>query len=304
MELRHLEVFLAIAEEGTLTAAGERLHLVQSGVSSTLRALEADLDATLFTRTARRAVLTDAGRALLPEARATLAAAAAARQAVRETQAGLRGPLAVGTMTTMQLVDLPRLLARFQSRHPRVTVSMRAFPDGSAGLVRALTEGELDVAFVSVNGPPPPGVTVRLLAEVPLRLILPPEHPLADAPEVSLAEVAGDRWIDSPLGFGNRAVVDEAFARASLRRSITLEIADVTSIPAYVQAGLGVALVPEFIPLEGTGLRPQRLRGVDLRWSMSLATPGGRVRRRVVATFVAAVEQELGLDREPGTEAV
>ncbi|MEO3748775.1 LysR family transcriptional regulator [Plantactinospora sp. B5E13] len=293
MELRHLEVFLAIAEEGTLTAAGDRLRLVQSGVSSTLRALEAELGATLFTRTARRAVLTDAGHALLPEARTTLAAAATARQAVRETQAGLRGPLAVGTMTTMQPIDLPRLLGRFQSRHPAVTVSMRAFPDGSVGLVRALTEGELDVAFVSLNGPPPPGVTVRQLTRVPLRLILPPEHPLAAVPDVSLAELAGERWIDSPLGFGNRAVVDDAFARAAVRRSIILEIADVTSIPAYVQAGLGVALVPASIPLDDSRLHPHRLRGAELYWSMSLATADVPIRRRVVGTFVTAVEEEL-----------
>ncbi|MEE6257340.1 LysR family transcriptional regulator [Plantactinospora sonchi] len=295
MELRHLEVFLAIAEEGTLTAAGDRLRLVQSGVSSTLRALEAELGAALFTRTARRAVLTDAGRALLPEARTTLAAAATARQAVREAQAGLRGPLAVGTMTTMQPLDLPRLLGRFQSRHPAVTVSMRAFPDGSVGLVRALTEGELDVAFVSVNGPPPPGVTVRQLTRVPLQLIMPPDHPLGAVPDVSLAELAGDRWIDSPLGFGNRSVVDEAFARAALLRSITLEIADVTSIPAYVQAGLGVALVPATIPLDDSRLAPQRLRGEALYWSMSLATADGPIRRRVVTTFVEAVEEELAL---------
>jgi DNA-binding transcriptional LysR family regulator len=293
VELRHLEVFLAIVEEGTLTAAGERLHLVQSGVSTTLRALEAEFGAPLFVRTARQAVLTDAGRALLPEARATLAAAAAAREAVRDTRAGLRGPLSVGTMTTMQLINLPRLLARFQSSHPRVTVSMRAFPDGTGGLLRALVEGELDVAFVALNEAPPPAVRARELARVPLQLILPPGHALADAPDVSLADLAGERWIDSPLGFGNRAVVDEAFTRASLQRQIILEIADVTSIPDYVAAGLGVALVPNFIPLDGTRLRLQQLRGDPLWWAMYLATPGNRVERRVVRSFTEAVDHEI-----------
>ncbi|MBP2708666.1 LysR family transcriptional regulator [Microbispora sp. RL4-1S] len=297
MELRHLEVFLAIAEEGTITAAGERLHIVQSGVSSTLRALEAELGGPLFVRTARQAVLTEAGRALVPEARATLAAADGARQAVLETRAGVRGPLVVGTMTVLRLINLPRLLGRFQSAHPHVTVSMRTFPDGSTGLVRALTDGRIDVAFVSLTTAPPPGVQVRELGRVPLRLILPPGHPLSGARDVSLAELSGDRWIDSPPGFGNRAVVDEAFARASLRRSIMLETADITSIPAYVRAGLGVALVPDLFPLGDTPQKP--LRGEQLYWSMSLATPAARAARGVVRTFMEAVETEMASDVSP-----
>ncbi|TDD57296.1 LysR family transcriptional regulator [Nonomuraea terrae] len=291
MDLRHLEVFLAIAEEGTLTAAGERLHLVQSGVSSTLRALESELGAPLFIRTARRAVLTDAGLALLPEARATLAAADRARQAVAETLAEVRGPLVVGTMTPLRVLDLPRLLARFQAAYPQVTVSIRAFPDGSAGLIRALTDGLLDAAFVSISTPPPAGVELRDLTRLPLRLILPPGHPYASAPDVSLAELSGDRWIDSPPGFGNRAIVDEVFARASLQRSITLETADVAMMPAYVRAGLGVALVPGFVPLDG--VRVQRLRGEELCWTMSLAT--ARSGRRVVRAFTEAVANEMRL---------
>src|SRR5262249_25093794 len=157
------------------------------------------------------------------EARATLAAAAAARDAVRETGAGIRGPLAVGTMTTMQLIDFPRMLARFQSAHPRVTVSMRAFPDGTEGLLRALADGLLDWAFVAPNGAPPPGIRVRELARTPLQLIIPLNHPYAGAADVSLTDLTGERWIDSPLGFGNRAVTDDAFHRASLQREITLE---------------------------------------------------------------------------------
>ena len=72
MELRHLEVFVAVAEELSFTRASTRLHLVQSGVSSAIKALERDLDAVLFDRDRHRVMLTDAGQVLLPEARATL----------------------------------------------------------------------------------------------------------------------------------------------------------------------------------------------------------------------------------------
>lgn len=95
MELRHLETFVAVAETGTVTAAGKRLRMAQSSVSATLRALEDEVGAPLFARTARKAVLTDVGQAMLPDARATLAGAERALAAVRESLEGVRGHLAV-----------------------------------------------------------------------------------------------------------------------------------------------------------------------------------------------------------------
>src|SRR4051812_50109542 len=98
MELRHLATFAAVAEEGSFTRAAGRLHVVQSAVSSGVRALERELGVTLFDRTTHRVQLSEAGRALLPEARRTLAAAAAARDAVDQLRGGLRGPGRVGVM--------------------------------------------------------------------------------------------------------------------------------------------------------------------------------------------------------------
>jgi DNA-binding transcriptional LysR family regulator len=86
MELRHLEYFVAVAEELSFTRASRRLHVVQSGVSSAIQSLERDLGAALFDRDRHRVELTDAGQALLPPARATLAAAEAAREVVAEAR--------------------------------------------------------------------------------------------------------------------------------------------------------------------------------------------------------------------------
>lgn len=92
MELRHLEYFLAVAEELNFTRAARRLHVVQSGVSAAVRALEHELGAPLFERTSKQVALTAAGEALLPEARATLAAAQAARDAVGQVAGGCAAP--------------------------------------------------------------------------------------------------------------------------------------------------------------------------------------------------------------------
>jgi DNA-binding transcriptional LysR family regulator len=293
MELRHLEVFLAIVETGTLTAAGKQQHLVQSAVSATLRALESELGVPLFIRTGHRVVLTDAGGALVPEARATLAAASAARTVVDEVRAGVRGPLAVGTLATTHLVDLPRLLGRFHSMHPHVTISLRTQQHGSRDLVEAVLAGALDVAFVSIPGPPSAGLRLRALAQVPMRLVLPPGHPAASRAGLTLADLAAERWIDSPPGFGNRSLVDAVFAETSLTRTVSLEVADVPSIPDYVAAGLGVAIVPEFTALDPAQVRVLDVPGHTLTWPMSLATSEGRPERAVVRAFAALVEEEL-----------
>ncbi|MFZ2047414.1 MAG: LysR family transcriptional regulator, partial [Trebonia sp.] len=130
MELRHLEYFVAVAEELSFTRASRRLHVVQSGVSSAIQGLERELGAALFDRDRHRVTLTEAGQALLPEARATLAAAQAAADAVAEATAGLRGTLFVGTMISTGPVDVPALLARFHEQHPGVLVRLRALPGG------------------------------------------------------------------------------------------------------------------------------------------------------------------------------
>ncbi|WP_041292093.1 LysR family transcriptional regulator [Kineococcus radiotolerans] len=295
MELRQLEVFLAVVEAGTISAAARRLGTAQSVVSTVVRALEEDLGAGLFVRTSRRAVPTDAGRALVPEARRLLAGVSQARAAVRGAEEGPTGPVAVGVVTTMHPVDLPRLLQRFTAEHPRVSVSMRVFADGSRGLLRALVEGELDAAFLSWPFRPPGAVALRPLVRAPLRLLLPAGHPLASPGPVELADLAGERWIDGPPGFGNRLQVDAVFERAGARRHVVLEVPDVSTFPRYVAAGLGPAFVPGSVPVP-PGCHEQAVTGEQPGWTLSLATARPspeRPARRAVTAFVEAVERDV-----------
>src|SRR5437764_9131998 len=138
MELRQLATFVAVAEEGSFTRASDRLHVVQSAVSAGVRKLERELDAMLFDRSTHRVKLTDAGRALLPEARATLAAAQAARDAVDEARGGLRGTVSLGTMQAqgMHAIDLAAILAAFRAEHPAVEVDVQ-HSGGSIEMARA-----------------------------------------------------------------------------------------------------------------------------------------------------------------------
>ncbi|GAA0477431.1 LysR family transcriptional regulator [Paractinoplanes deccanensis] len=282
MELRHFEYFVAVAEERNFTRAAARLHVVQSGVSAVIKALEHELGAKLLERTSKRVELTDAGQALLPRARAALEAAQAARDAVDEVRGGLRGTIRVGTLTSIPLIDMAGLLGEFHRRHPGVTLRLSVSPRGSVGLVEQLADGGLDLAFVSWPGRPPAGVRLHQVDDRPLDLVLPIEHRLATAGEVRIADLAGEAFVDFPAGYGNRIVVDRAFAAAGVQRQVAIEVTDISSAADFVREGLGVAIVPQFAVLDKSGLIIKRVRGADLVWPLGIATPA--LRRPSAAT--------------------
>ena len=276
MELRHLEYFVAVAEELSFTRASRRLHVVQSGVSSAIQGLERELGATLFDRNRHRVTLTEAGLALLPEARATLAAAQAAADAVAEAAAGLRGTLSIGTMISTGSIDVPALLGRFHEQHPAVLVRLRVMPGGSADLAREVASGGLDLALLSLPGDAPPGLTVRPLAQEPLTLICAAKHPLANAEAVRLDALANETFVDFPVGWGTRAVVDRAFATAGIDRQVSFEVADYTTAAGLVATGLGVAFIPASTALGLEGLARVPVEGAVMNWRILVATSATR----------------------------
>jgi DNA-binding transcriptional LysR family regulator len=294
MELRQLECFVAVAEEANFTRAAGRLHIVQSAVSATIKSLERELGSPLLDRNSKRVLLTDAGAALLPRARATLDAAREAGEAVAEVRGGLRGTLRLGSMTSVRLIDLPSLLGEFHRRHPGVVLQTTAAPSGSQGLVDALLGHRLDLAFVSLPGPRPPGLTLFDLTSSVLDLVVPAGHPLAGRHSVSLSELAGLDFVDSPVGYGNRAVADRAFAAAGLDRRVAIEITDIATGADFVRNGLGVALLPRFVLAGARGVRTLPVTDADLDWPLSVAVAAGRAPGAAARAMIALARDFRG----------
>ena len=183
VELRQLATFVAVAEEGSFTRASDRLHVVQSAVSAGVRKLERELGAMLFDRSTHSVELTDAGRALLPEARATLAAAQAARDAVDEVRGGVRGTVALGTMQAqgMRAIDLAARAGRVPRRASRGRGEASVTPAAPARWpARSATD-----AWTSRSSHCPatarPASSSIPLAREPIMLAVPAGHPLAAA---------------------------------------------------------------------------------------------------------------------------
>jgi len=274
MELRHLEHFVAVAEQKHFTRAAEAMSISQSGLSASIRALERELHASLFVRNTRSVELTEAGRALLAEGRRTLAAAAAARDAVAAVQGLLRGTLTVGLEQCLGVVDVPALLAKFRSAHPGVEMQVRQ--GGSTLMLDELASGRLDVAFVATAGHPVEGLNLRPLSTEAMVLVCAPDHRLAKGGPVSLSQLEGEAFVDFDSTWGARAITDRALVAASVSHAVTLEVNDVHTLLALVRHGLGVALVPERIAAKrGDHVAVPLEDGVAERWQVSVAVPSG-----------------------------
>ena len=293
MELRQLEYFVAIAEECHFTRAAQRMRVAQSGLSASIRSLERELGAPLFLRSTRQVELTEAGRALLVEARRTLTSAAAAKDAVAAVQGLLRGRLAIGTLQCICSFDLPAVLARFKAVHPGVEISLQHGESGE--LIEQVRNGRLDIAFASRPARCPDNVVVTPLASLPLALACGPGHPFSSRTSVGLAELAGASFVDYYPGWGTRDTVDRALAAAGIDRHVALEVNDVHSLLDLVGCGLGLALVPAEFGHKRTNARFVPLNGVAPTWETAIATPISS--SAAVTALLDLVGQ--GLDRQP-----
>ena len=262
MELRHLLYLVTVVEAGTVTAAAERLHVAQPGVSAQLRQLERELGEPLLHRGPRAVTLTEAGHAVLPHARAALAEVEAARDAVAALRGLLRGRVAVGMATSLPDSDLSDAVTEFAAAHPAVSVSLR---EGTADeLVDELVAGRIDLAYLGAPGELPDTCRSRVVADERLVAVVTADDPLAGAESVELAELAHRPLICLPRGHGLRASLDGALAAAGISARVAFESGSMSLLLRLAARGVGVAVVPE--PALGIPVPPARApRGIPLR---------------------------------------
>lgn len=243
MELRQLEYFVAVADERNFTRAAERVHISQSGVSAQIRRLERELGAELFDRSARVVTLTVAGKAVLEHARAALAAAGTVGRVAGEVTDLVRGRLTVGTVVGCTLTPLFDALAEFHRAHPGVEISL--VEDRSDRLADDVRSGALDVALVGTAEDAPAGLRAQTIVRERLVAAVPPGHPLAARPTVSLHDVVARPVACMPPGTGLRRVFDEACAARGVAPVVAFEAGAADAIADLAARGLAVAVLSE-----------------------------------------------------------
>ncbi|MFF8538517.1 LysR family transcriptional regulator [Streptomyces sp. NPDC015532] len=275
MDLRQMEVVVAVAEEGGFTAAAQRLHVVQSAVSSAVLALERELGTPLFDRTTHRVSLTPAGEAFVPAARAALRAAEQARATVDLVRGHLRGRVTIGTAQGVW-ADLHRPLAALRAEHPGVVVRLR---QGSmSDIRRGLREGSVDLAVVALDRQRQRGLVTRLLSYEEMVLVSAPSRPLGGAgPDgtVTLAEAARLPLVDFAPGWAIRLCTDRAFRAAGVERETAFEVDDIVAAAELVRNDLGVCVMPASIAGRFPGLWTHAFARHAPHWKIMMVHPRG-----------------------------
>ncbi|OBI58123.1 hypothetical protein A5667_02410 [Mycolicibacterium fortuitum] len=293
MELRQLEYFVAVAEEGSFTKAAARMHIAQSGVSAQILLLERELGQRLFDRSRSPVRLTKVGTALLTHAHAALAAVAEARQVADEYGAALRGHVSVGLAASSSLAfDLVDMLAEFHRAHPMVEIAL--LEANTDDLVDGLLDGRHDMAIISPPATVPPDLRLQLVADEQIVAAVSSDHPLCGRPGVTLEELNGCQLITFSSTIGTRSTIDAAFAAAGIQPHVAIEASDPNVLAELAGGGLGVALIPEpYARARDSRLHVMQIADVNLRGSLALVWNDARKPSTSAARLVDYARRSL-----------
>ncbi|AHE97371.1 LysR family transcriptional regulator [Thioalkalivibrio paradoxus] len=269
MSDRRLQVFATVARLLSFTRAAEVLHMTQPAVTFQVRQLEEQLDTRLFDRTHNRVTLTDTGRLVFRYAERIFETYAEMEAALRELKGAVGGALVLGASTTVAEYLLPTLLGAFLRSHPEVGISLRV--GNTEAVVAMVEESEIDLGVVEAT------VGNRNLIVHPclidrLRLIVPPDHRLAQRDKVTLKDFVDEPFVCREEGSGTREVIMDYLTRQGCSRArlnLCMELGSPEAIKGAVAAGMGISMLSESviakevvlgqlvaIPLEPTLERP------------------------------------------------
>lgn len=244
MDMRHLNYFIAVAEEENIGRAARRLNISQPPLTRQIHQLEDELGVMLFVRTPRGVEMTEAGVLLLEQARniRTLV-----DQTIEQTQRagqGRLGRLDIGIFGSAILDVVPKLLMAFHSQYPGVRVVLHTM--SKAEQIEALRQRRISVGFNRLLTPLE-DIEVRPVLTESLLVALQADHPMAAREKVSFSELAGHPMVLFPTG-GRPSFIDKVislFGEVRVPLTISQEVGDVVTALALVSAGMGFCLVPE-----------------------------------------------------------
>jgi DNA-binding transcriptional LysR family regulator len=280
MELRQLEIVVALGEELHFGRAADRVHLSQPALTQALARFEGQLGARLFERSSRRVTITPAGAELLPRARALLDQADEAALIVGRIARGEQGTVRLGVVGTAMLDLLPVLVRGVGARHPDIGLDIRELT--GATQVEELRHGRIDLGLLHVaSDNPPEGLAVSQLRMERLAVALPADHRLAHRTIVRLGELRDDPLVvqrPEPEADTN-ALYLQACAEAGFVARVAQHVTSLQALLGLVAAGLGWAFVAHSLvtSLERAGVSFVSVQGTSVRLPTALAWPEGKL---------------------------
>jgi len=269
LSLYKLEIFNAVAMEGSFSKAAGRLLLTQPAVSQHIRDLESSLQVTLFERGNRGVRLTASGETLLDYTRCILRMLSEAENAVRGLQAVEGGGLTIGATPGPAIFLLPGWIQSFHARFSGVTVSLKTDTTGvvvsdllSERADLGFVEGEQEVAF-PLNSLP--------LRDIRLFLVVGPQHPWREKKSIPIETLQGEPFITRPPGSQTRQWIEQMFSRHGVSPQVVAEFDHPEAIRQAVGSGLGVTILPEWgVENSDRHLSALTIEGVNLQRTLRL----------------------------------
>jgi LysR family transcriptional regulator, benzoate and cis,cis-muconate-responsive activator of ben and cat genes len=243
MDLRQLKNFIAVAEERNIGRAALRVHLSQPPLTRQIHALESDLGVQLFTRTPRGVDLTQAGEALLKDARSICGLADQAAERAQLAGRGQVGRLDIGVFGTAMFDVLPRLLSGFGQTHPQVKLVLHH--DATPAQVTALRQGRVLLVFERMV-PNEADIAIELVARERLLVALHQSHRLAGKKAITMQDLRDEPMIMQAAPLSQLANVALDLCRASGFEPKVSQLApDVVTGALMVSCGMGTLFAPE-----------------------------------------------------------
>lgn len=274
MELRHLRYFLAVAEENNVTRAASKLGIGQPPLSQQIKQLEQEMGVDLFRRTAHGVVLTAAGEAFRVEALRVVEHARTAVRAAQRAARGDTGHLRLGFTGSAAFNPLvPKLISTFREHY--VSVELTLEEANTTQLLEGLEHGRLDAAFIRPLDTLTDTLRVKLVADEPMKVVVPSRHRLAHARRVTIKDLANEPFVIVPRAAGSTLFdeVDQACRRAGFEPIVGQLAPQMSSMVNLVAAELGIAIVPAAITqVKVHGVRYLDIAGDAPRARLALAT--------------------------------
>ena len=288
MEIGQLRYFVAVVDHGSFTAAAQRLHVSQSGISAQLAKLERDLGHDLLVRGPRNVRLTHAGETLLPRARDAIRAIEGVRQSADELSDLIHGQVRLGMIAGCTIPGFLDAVATFHREYPGVSVEL--VEDTSDRLQRRTLAGELDLGLISHAGPVIDGLATESVSNERLAVITPAGHRLAGA-RPRLADLHEETVLCIPPGTGIRTALEQSCARAGVEPKVDLSGSNPETLLGLTARGLGVCVLAESMAA-GTDLVATPIVDAEVRAGLALVVRDGdqqRATRRLYDLLRAAL---------------
>ncbi|MBK3915443.1 LysR family transcriptional regulator [Listeria ivanovii] len=272
MELRQLKYFMEVARVEHMTKASENLHVAQSAVSRQITKLEEELGVPLFDRIGRNMQLTSVGQDFLNQATIALNELQKAEALVTEYIDPAKGTVRVGLPNSLSTKVLPSVISAFREKYPQITYQ---FMEGTnEELTELLISGVLDMTFLSPVPESDDQMEAVRFFDEKLKLIVPQTHPLAENFNVSLKELAKEKFVLYPEDFDLYKIVTNTAIKKGFEPEIAFQSRDFYTIQGLVGAGLGISILPEMI-LDGAIFKETKsiaLQDKELRRSVGIIT--------------------------------